>query len=435
MKSRPADFERILSNLHALRRYPSEPLLIDHIQNSFESLTQIHNARETRYRALVQQLLRYVEQLVSDRSQWLARRIEFLQTLLSPSLSLAELNTLIKGVEDLKHSLFHSNFAFSDRIIGDHEPSPDKPDVIAQRAKATEIHVRTSEKTSHNTDPAPPPREGQSVGMAEIHKSLTASLNEVDDANLHSGQLLKNIAQALSHPENFLLTDTARSGLLKQTDALLNEHQHQAKQIDIIRAYLDLLETNNRKTDLEFTRVRQLSLTDELTGLSNRRAFLNRLEDEIGRVQRYYTPLALAMVDLDGFKEINDRYGHAAGDEVLKIYAQKILPAFRRHDHVARFGGEEFIVLLPNTELDGALWALKKIQAQVHRTTFSIGGTAMALPTFSAGITVYVSNESADSFIRRADSAMYRAKGMGKNRIEAEHVKKGHHENRDSSNT
>lgn len=433
MKSRPADFERILSNLHALRRYPSEPLLIDHIQSSFESLTRIHNARESRYRTIVQQLLHYVELVISDRSQWLTRRIEFLRTLVSTSLSLAELNTLIKGVEDLKHSLFHANLDFTDRIIGDHDPALDNSTLIGQASKPAEINRSHPEYASNALDPATPAPEGRSAKMAEIYRSLTASLKEIDDANHSSDQLIETIVRTLSRTDNDSLADATRTGLLRQAYSVLKEHQRQTEQIDVLRRYLQLLETNNRETDLEFTRVRQLSLTDELTGLSSRRAFLNRLEDEIERVQRYYTPLALAMLDLDGFKEINDRYGHAAGDEVLRTYAKKILSAFRRHDQIARFGGEEFVILLPNTELDGAVWALKKAQAQVHRTTFSIDGTAVALPTFSAGITHYVPNEPAASFVKRADSAMYRAKEMGKNRIETEHVEKRHHENRGRS--
>lgn len=433
MTSRPADFERILSNLHALRRYPSEPLLIDHIQSSFESLTRIHNARESRYRTIVQQLLHYVELVISDRSQWLTRRIEFLRTLVSPSISLAELNTLIKGVEDLKHSLFHANLDFTDRIIGDHDPALDNLTLIGQASKPAEINRSHPEYASNALDPATPAPEGRSAKMAEIYRSLTASLKEIDDANHSSGQLIETIVRTLSRTDNDSLADATRTGLLRQVYSVSKEHQRQTEQIDVLRRYLQLLETNNRETDLEFTRVRQLSLTDELTGLSNRRAFLNRLEDEIERVQRYYTPLALAMLDLDGFKEINDRYGHAAGDEVLRIYAKKILSAFRRHDQIARFGGEEFVILLPNTELDGAVWALKKAQAQVHRITFSIDGTAVALPTFSAGITHYMPNESAASFVRRADSAMYRAKEMGKNRIETEYVEKGHQESRGHS--
>jgi len=168
----------------------------------------------------------------------------------------------------------------------------------------------------------------------------------------------------------------------------------------------------------ELTRVRLLSLTDELTGLPNRRAFLRRIEDEVARVQRYGFPLSLALIDLDHFKQINDKYGHAGGDEVLQIYSKNILSIFRHHDLVARYGGEEFAVLLPNTDAEGSLRALSKVKSRASETRWQANGGMVTVPSFSAGVSLYKPGETASAFIERADKALYGAKQLGRNRVE-----------------
>ncbi len=99
-----------------------------------------------------------------------------------------------------------------------------------------------------------------------------------------------------------------------------------------------MLTLDSRHLNEELHRVRELSLTDELTSLPNRRAFMTRVEEEVARVERYGMPLSLAIIDLDSFKRVNDEYGHAAGDEVLRCYATQIFSVFRNHDLVARYG-------------------------------------------------------------------------------------------------
>jgi diguanylate cyclase (GGDEF)-like protein len=164
--------------------------------------------------------------------------------------------------------------------------------------------------------------------------------------------------------------------------------------------------------------VRLLSLTDELTSLPNRRAFMRRLEDEVARVQRYGFPMSFVLIDLDHFKDVNDEYGHAAGDEVLRVYSKNILSIFRHHDMVARYGGEEFAVLLPNTDADGAVRALNKVKKRAAETRWQTNGVMAHVPTFSAGVSLYKPGESTSAFIERADKALYRAKRLGRDRIE-----------------
>jgi diguanylate cyclase (GGDEF)-like protein len=162
------------------------------------------------------------------------------------------------------------------------------------------------------------------------------------------------------------------------------------------------------------------NLTDDLTGLPDRHAFRCRLEDEIERAAHYAAPLALARLDLDEFKRVNAAYGQDAGDRILRCYAEQVLSVLRRHDLVARTGGEEFSVLLPNTGLEGASRALRKVQIRAGQALCEHAGRRLSLPTFSSGIALCLPGESADAVIERADRALARAKHLGRNRIEVD---------------
>jgi len=163
-----------------------------------------------------------------------------------------------------------------------------------------------------------------------------------------------------------------------------------------------------------------LSLTDELTGLPNRRAFVQRLDQELSRSQRTGQPLAMVLLDIDNFKDINDRYGHNVGDMILGCYAQSMVREFRQHDLLARYGGEEFVLLLPETLSGDARNAMEKLARRIQREPLDAGGTCIDLPTFSAGIACLRPGESATTLINRADKSLYLAKRLGRNRIETD---------------
>ena len=254
----------------------------------------------------------------------------------------------------------------------------------------------------------------------KVQHKLLRHINETIEENKQFGDMLKSVNNGLLEAESIEEVSLLRRCIIEDVSKLSDAHGGLIKKLDEAKSYLKMIENDSRNLSDELARVRLLSMTDELTELPNRRAFMRRLEDEIGRSQRYNIPLSLAMIDLDSFKVINDRYGHAAGDEVLCVYAENILTVFRLHDLVSRYGGEEFAVILPNTEIGGAIAALEKAKELAANTICDVNGMQFNLPTFSAGVAVFRRTDTAESFIHRADTAMYRAKKLGRNRIETD---------------
>jgi two-component system, cell cycle response regulator len=171
-----------------------------------------------------------------------------------------------------------------------------------------------------------------------------------------------------------------------------------------------------RALKAEVARLHELAVTDGLTQVANHRSFQERLADEFRRAQRYDDPLALILIDLDHFKDINDRYGHPAGDQVLQALAEMLREAVRETDFVARYGGEEFAVVLPKTHLGGALSVAERICGDLRSK--KIGPLGIRI-TASFGVSGFPSRGvgSAEELLRTADEALYRSKSQGRNRI------------------
>ncbi|MDR6356308.1 diguanylate cyclase [Pseudomonas psychrotolerans] len=162
---------------------------------------------------------------------------------------------------------------------------------------------------------------------------------------------------------------------------------------------------------------RQKALCDPLTGLPNRAAWSERLELEVARWQRQGGDLLLAVLDVDLFKRINDGYGHLAGDKVLKIIGGELQRRLRKTDFIARFGGEEFVVLLGATPIAGGVTLLEQLRAAVAACPFHFKGERVVI-TLSAGLAAFAPGEDADTVFERADQALYRAKRAGRDRLE-----------------
>jgi two-component system cell cycle response regulator len=181
----------------------------------------------------------------------------------------------------------------------------------------------------------------------------------------------------------------------------------------------DELRNKNRQLEELLHQVEKMAVTDALTGLYNRRRFLETLQKEYHRAHRYNIPLSCLMIDLDQFKAVNDTYGHEAGDAVLSEMGALLLKTFRDIDTVARYGGEEFTAILPETDRTAAAKAAKRVLTAVSAHPFTGKPTALHL-TVSVGISAIPDEAvtSPDQLIQAADFALYVAKQAGRNRIE-----------------
>lgn len=174
--------------------------------------------------------------------------------------------------------------------------------------------------------------------------------------------------------------------------------------------------TNKKEEEMNLLKERQdfkhSSLTDVLTGIMNRRAILDELSKRMNRHIYNFEHLSIIMIDIDDFKPVNDKFGHLTGDKVLIKIAQKISESIRGFDTVGRYGGEEFLVILPNTDLNNAYKASERIRLNIENTVFEDVGKV----TISAGY-VEFKNETIDELIDLADQNLYKAKNAGKNTV------------------
>ncbi len=196
--------------------------------------------------------------------------------------------------------------------------------------------------------------------------------------------------------------------------------RHQAEQ-ELLQ-YRNQLEqlVAQRTAELEkaMERLRELTVHDEMTGVGNRRDLKNKLESERQLFIRTRLPFSIAVLDLDGFKTVNDRFGHTLGDEVIKAFARIVKSEIRVVDYLARYGGDEFVVVMNNVTAATAITLLQRVQKAVENYAWDTLAAGIHLTT-SIGVAAYRDGEQVENTFSRADAALYKAKLNGKNRIVA----------------
>lgn len=193
------------------------------------------------------------------------------------------------------------------------------------------------------------------------------------------------------------------------------QRQNLQQQLDDLVVKIKDMESESSELKSKLKIANTQALRDPLTGLPNRNAYNERLEMELSRWKRYHSPLSLIIWDIDHFKNINDNYGHKAGDKVLRLIAKQLSDHSRASDFISRFGGEEFTMLLPNTNCHTALIFANQLRQTIENTGFNSSGTSVDI-TISCGVTEFIEQDTDESAFERADQALYHAKEQGRNK-------------------
>ena len=254
------------------------------------------------------------------------------------------------------------------------------------------------------------------VNMKNMMITFIDRLGEVvastGDFHEKIGGYVQKIGKAQGIPElNRILEDVMHDTKVAQIEALRSRDAMVAAQAELQDA-----EARIHKLESKLEELSELVREDQLTGSLNRRGLEDVFEREFARSERRNSPLCIALLDLDDFKRLNDSYGHGVGDEALIHLVRVVKDTLRTMDVIGRFGGEEFLIVLPDTQLEDAEQTVKRVQRELTKSIFMHKHERLLI-TFSAGVALRKPGEEQASLIQRADAALYQAKRAGKNRV------------------
>jgi len=248
--------------------------------------------------------------------------------------------------------------------------------------------------------------------IALMLKDITGHVLETEGDLAGHGQILSDLAHQVGEAQDYHEIKTLVDQMILETKDLVDSGKR-------LQTRMKISSDDLKQLQQELEKSQQEAQTDVLTSLFNKRGFEKRFELERIRAKQNETPFSIIMVDIDHFKKVNDTYGHLVGDSLLKSIANLLKSHLRKNDIASRYGGEEFLILLPETGIEGAAAAARKIRETLSTKEWKLKetGESMGKITVSMGIALYKLNEPEEALIKRADDALYLAKNRGRDQI------------------
>ncbi|MFP5417515.1 MAG: diguanylate cyclase [Gammaproteobacteria bacterium] len=262
-------------------------------------------------------------------------------------------------------------------------------------------------------------KHGLREATATLKATMTTFVSRMSDVVAANDEYQDKIAthvERISNTEDVLELNNILEGLLEETRTAQSDTRRAHDQLVYQRDAAQQAENRIRQLETQLAEMSSLIREDPLTHSLNRRGMDDEFAREAARADRYDSPFCIAVIDLDNFKALNDQRGHKTGDDALIHLVKIAQEELRITDQIARMGGEEFLIMLPNTPLDGAATIITRLQRSLTKKYF-LDNNDKVLITFSAGIAERSRGEAQDACIARADAAMYEAKQTGKNRV------------------
>jgi diguanylate cyclase len=262
-------------------------------------------------------------------------------------------------------------------------------------------------------------------GLAEVKTTLkqmvVSFIDELGTLSATTGDYhdsVENLSQKIRQTDDVNQLNLLLEEVLRETRDVQARTLRSRQEVLAARQKVDEAERKVVELESELQQVSEKVQTDYLTGTLNRRGLKEAFDRELAISEREKTPTSVALLDIDNFKDLNDNFGHQAGDDVLVHLARLIRETVRPGDSVARYGGEEFLILLPNADIDQAAAVLTRLQRALTKHFF-LHDNGKVLITFSTGVTRHLPGETQEAVVARADGALYQAKRTGKNRVVA----------------
>ncbi len=252
--------------------------------------------------------------------------------------------------------------------------------------------------------------------MRKMLLTFIERLSQMTDSTSAFQAKLEDNARQIEQAKTLTEIAPVLKDMVGATRGMASESRSTRDELQAMRKQTASTDAEIAKLHQELDRVSNLARHDPLTGALNRKGLDEAVQREVSAFKRKETPLSVGLLDIDNFKLLNDRLGHASGDAALVHLAEVARQSMRPQDTLARYGGEEFVILMPDTPLDKGIEAMTRLQRELTKRFF-LAGTEKVLITFSAGVAQVAPDEPGDDAIKRADQAMYLAKRAGKNRV------------------